>query len=183
MMTKNKKIWLGAGGGVALLAAAAALAASGHDGHRGGGPADVNRDGQVTSAEIDQTARQAFTAYDVNGDGRLVGAELALMHEGREGRGRRHGGRAGPAPEAAPAQQGAPAAAAPGQAAPAQAAPAVPAQPQLRNDFDGDGAVSLAEFRRGLATRYILLDTNRDGTVLQEEFAAAPRGGRGGHGR
>jgi hypothetical protein len=177
-MTKKNKIWLGAGGAVALAAAAAGLAASSHDRPGRGGPADVNRDGQVTSAEIDQSARQAFTAYDVNNDGRLVGAELALMREGRDGRhGERHGGRGGPPVEAAPAQEGASAAPAPGQAA-----PAVPAQPQLRSDFDGDGAVTLAEFRRGLATRYILLDTNRDGTVSAEEFDAAPRGHRGGRG-
>jgi len=175
-MTKRNKLLIGAGGGVAILAAAAALAVAAPDG-RHGRMGDLNGDGQITTAEIDQAARQRFTAFDVNGDGNLTGAELDLAQEDRgERRGGRHGGRGGPGPEQpAPAPAAGPA----GQVTQVQPAP-------IRNDFDGNGAVSFAEFRRGMATRYMLIDTNGDGTVSAAELKAAPhgRGGPGGrHGR
>lgn len=176
-MNRNRKILIGAGGGAALIAAAAALAVAAPDRPRGHMEADLNRDGQVAATEIQQSARQRFAVFDVNGDGRLVGAELALMHEGgRDGRGRGgRGARLAPPATAADAPQ---------QAAPAAGQPIAAAQPPVRHDFDGDGDLSLAEFQRGIATRYMLLDSNGDGNVSAEEMQAAPRGmrrgGRGG---
>jgi len=170
-MTKRNKLLIGAGGGAALLAAAAALAIGAPD-LRHGRIGDLNGDGQITTTEIDQAARQRFTAFDVNGDGNLTGAELALAHESRsEHHGGRQGGR-GPEQRSAPT----PTTAQPGQAG---QAPPLPAVGPLRFDFDGNGAVSFAEFRRGMATRYMLIDTDRDGTVSAAELEAAPRG-RGG---
>jgi len=177
-MTKRNKLLIGAGGGAVLLSAAAALAVGAPDG-RHGRMGDLNGDGQITTSEIDQAARQRFTAFDVNGDGNLTGEELALAHEGRGersvgrqgGRGERRLEQLAPTPPAAqPAQAG-------------QAA-SLPAIGPLRFDFDGNGAVSFAEFRRGMATRYMLIDSNRDGTVSAAELEAAPRGpGGGGGGR
>lgn len=177
-MTKRNKILLGAGGGVAALLAAGALATAGPHGHRGG-HADLNRDGQVTSAEITQAARVRFNAFDVNRDGSLAGAELTLMQQERGERGnrRRHGTRGDrpiqPQPPQAQPQEASTVAAS--AATPA----AAPIPRQLRNDFDGNGAISFAEFRRGMATRYMLLDSNGDGTVSAEEL----KQGRGGRGR
>nr|WP_314447338.1 EF-hand domain-containing protein [uncultured Sphingomonas sp.] len=181
-MANRKKLLISAGGGVALLAAAAALAVGAPDG-RHGHPGDLNGDGQITTAEIDQAARQRFTAFDVNNDGNLTGAELALANEGRgERKAGRHGGGRGERgpdrPQPAPAAAAAAAAAQPNQGVqPAQAPAAAP----LRFDFDGNGAISFAEFRRGMATRYMLIDANRDGTVSAAELKAAPHG-RGGWG-
>jgi ABC-type phosphate transport system substrate-binding protein len=42
----------------------------------------------------------------------------------------------------------------------------------LRGDANGDGAVTLAEMQQSLAERFQKLDTNRDGKVTRDEFAA-----------
>lgn len=179
MMTRKNKILLGAGGGVALLAAAG-LAFAAPDGPQRFAAADLDRDGQVAAAEIQQVARQRFAAFDVNGDGSIAGAELELMHETRSGRGgwdRHRGDRQRESRNAGPDAQAAPA---PKPATVQQAA--APQQARPGGDFDGDGAISLAEFQRRIATRYMLLDTDGNGTVSAEELKAVHEG-RGGRGR
>ena len=163
-MTTGRNILLGAGGAIAAFAAAAGLAFAMPDtGHRAA-RGDLNGDGQITAAEIDQAARQRFTAFDVNGDASLDGAELELMNDRR---GRRGGGRPGP---------DLPGLSAPPAAEPAQPGTATGQPARIRFDFDGNGSVSFEEYRRGIGTRYMLIDTSRDGNVSAAELKAAPRG-------
>jgi hypothetical protein len=193
-MNKKTRIMVGSGAGVALLAAAAAAFALAPE-TRGPAAADLNKDGQVSAAEIEESGKRRFAEADSNKDGKLTGAEIPRR---REGHGGRHGeGGRDRGPDGAPMYQVVqPAAIAPtpGQAPPtAQVAPALPgatAQPPApqtvmlvpvrpeppRMDSDGDGAVTLAEFMAGYRQRLARADRNGDGVISADELAARPHG-------
>ena len=177
-MEKKKKILLGAGGGIALLAATAAVAAGLGMGcePRGVAAADLNKDGQVSAAEVEQSGKQRFASFDANKDGKLTGDEMPRDR----GDGGRHGrGGEDDMPQAyqvvpaaaVTAQPGAPAH--PGAAA---QQPAVPQQVMLvpvrseqpRMDANGDGAVTIAEFLPGHRQRLTRADANGDGALSAE---------------
>ena len=173
MEKKQALVW-GAGGAVGVAAIAVAAFALGPE-HHGLAALDLNHDGQIVNAEIQQSARQRFAELDRNHDGRLTGDELP---RGRHGHGH-HGGRdhdgfgeEGP-PTATPAV-GNGAAAAPGaQPAVSPAFPAPPRYGLAAADTDGDGAVNLREFYARMLARTAHADTNHDGTISAEELAAA----------
>jgi hypothetical protein len=174
-MEKKKALRFGAAGAVGLVALAAAALALAPE-RRGLASMDLDNDGQIVSAEIQQSARQRFAEMDSNGDGRLSGEEVPRGRNGR-GRGRHgpdhahdHGGETDP-------QAAAPASAQPGS---------VPVQPQpVRRglagaDVNGDGALDLREFYARHLARAVRADSNRDGTISAEELEAfRPR--RRGH--
>jgi hypothetical protein len=184
-MNKKRKIALGAGGGVALLALAAAGFALAPEG-RGPGRADLNGDGQVSAAEIEQSGKQRFAELDADKDGKLSGAEMPRGRGGREGRGGHgrveRGREEGPQlyqvvqPAAAAAPGGQSGAAPQPQAAPQQVllAPVRPQRPSP--DANGDGALTLAEFLAGHRQRLTRADSNGDGALSAEELATRPRG-------
>lgn len=161
-MTNKKKILLG-GGGIALLAAAAAGFAL-SPGPRGLAAADLDGNGEITTAELRSAAQQKFAEADANKDGKLTAEELPRGGRGGH-RGRNHDR---PPP---------PAAAQPGVAA---EAPLPAARPKL--DADGDGAVTATEFAAGFEARFARADADHDGTLSAAELAAA-RPQRGGHHR
>lgn len=82
-------------GGVAIAAVALAggglaLAHGGWRGHHGPGggprfvdlaPFDLNKDGKITRAEVDEGAQAQFAKADSNGDGKLDPAEAKSWHE------------------------------------------------------------------------------------------------------
>src|SRR5687767_7421863 len=86
-MQKKKVATLVGASALALVALAAAALAMAPE--RGLAALDLNQDGQIVDAEIQQSARQRFAELDSNADGRLTGAELP---RGRRGD---HGGRGG----------------------------------------------------------------------------------------
>jgi hypothetical protein len=180
------KIAVGAGGGAALLGLAAAGFALAPE--RGGpGMADLNKDGQVTAAEIDQSGKQRFAQLDTNKDGKLSGDEMPGGrggHDGRGGYGRGErggdGARLYQVVQPAPGSAGQPGALPQVQGAPQQLLLA-PVRAEGRSmDPDGDGAVTLAEFLAGHRQRLIRADTNGDGALSKAELAARPHRG-GGH--
>jgi hypothetical protein len=182
MMNQRRKIAIGAGGGVALLALAAAGFALAPEG-RGPGRADLNGDGQVSAAEIEQSGKQRFAELDADKDGKLSGAEMPRGRGGREGRGG-HGrverdGKEGPQlyevvqPAPVAAQQGA----APQPQAARQQVLLAPVRAERPSpDADGDGALTLAEFLAGHRQRLTRADSNGDGALSAEELAAPPHG-------
>ncbi|TFI58500.1 EF-hand domain-containing protein [Sphingomonas parva] len=160
-MTRKKTLLLAGGGVAGVLAAAAAAFALAPE--RGPGAADLNRDGQITAAEIGAAAAARFAEADANKDGRLTGDELP-----RRGRGHHRGAeRDGAAPTAGIGPGAGPVAAA-------------PRRPGL--DADGDGTVTPGEFEQGFRRRLGRADSNGDGTISAAELAAA-REKRRGHGR
>jgi len=165
-MEKTKALRFGAAGAIGLVVLAAAALAIAPE-RRGLASMDLDKDGQIVSAEIQQSARQRFAEIDSNGDGRLTGEELP---RGRYGRGHGKHGR-GHDRDAARTKSwpAAPAAARPGS---------VPVQPQpVRRglagaDLDGDGALDLREFYARHLARAVRADSNRDGTISAEELEA-----------
>ena len=181
-MNRKKKIILGAGGGIALLAAAGTAFAVNAD-CSGRNRADLNKDGQVSAAEIEQSGKQRFAELDADKDGKLSGAEMPRGRGGREGRGG-HGrverdGKEGPQlyevvqPAPVAAQQGA----APQPQAARQQVLLAPVRAERPSpDADGDGALTLAEFLAGHRQRLTRADSNGDGALSAEELAAPPHG-------
>ena len=174
-MTNNTKFLLGAAGALALVAGGTAMALGGHHGARDIAEVDLNHDGQVAIAEVNKVAAQRFAAFDVDKNGSLTGAELLLLVGGKEG------GRHTAFP---PANASRPQAASPQNLGDAPQGAASGPSRLLPNDFNADGAISLPEYSRGTATRYMLLDTDGNGVVSAAELEAAPRAGHGprGHG-
>lgn len=173
-MTKRNKILLGAGVGIALLVGGIAVAVDDPHGDRQLAGIDLNNDGQVAMAEVNQVAGRRFAAFDVNTDGELTGAELLLM-AGTDGRGPRYRSADNDRPRTDMAVASPTTQIVTGQASAAQSH-----QPVLPSDFDGNGAISAQEFSRGMATRYILMDANGNGIVSDAERHAARRGGGAG---
>ena len=79
MLSQRKTLIAAACGMAALLAAIPAIAGGGGGWHGRGGPGglmiietfDIDKDGKVTQAEIDQTRKDQFAKYDSNHDGVL----------------------------------------------------------------------------------------------------------------
>ena len=171
-MDKKKALRLGAAGAVGLVALAAAAIALAPE-HRGLASMDLDKDGQVVNAEIQQSARERFAEMDDNSDGRLTGEELPRGR--RRGHdqyylGHDHDGELQPQPASTVAAQ-------PGSVS-------AQSQPIRRGltgaDRDGDGALDLREFYARHLARAVRADSNRDGTISAEELKAyRPR--RRGH--
>jgi hypothetical protein len=165
-MEKKKALRLGAAGMVGLVVVAAAALALAPE-RRGLASIDLNQDGQIVNAEVQQSARQRFAGLDSNKDGRLTGEEWPGGRHGRRG-GRHQGGD----DFALPAAQ------------PAAAAPVATSRPFRRGwaaaDLDADGALTLREFYARHAARVGRADANGDGTISAEELAnhRPRRGGR-----
>ena len=151
-----RKIILG-GGLAAIIAAGAAIAAV--NATDSGGKSDVDKDGKITLAEMQQRTAERFKRLDTNGDGTVTKEERQAARDSwREHRGGRHG-------DGGPGRGGG------------------------RGDFfgrldtDGNGAVSMPEFNAKSAERFARLDSNKDGQVSKDEFEAAREGFRGRHHR
>ncbi|MDB5697238.1 MAG: signal transduction protein [Alphaproteobacteria bacterium] len=122
---------------------------------------DVNGDGAVTLAEMQQSAAQRFQKLDVNHDGKVTQAERDARRAefaGKRGGHREHGadgvgehrGRGGHGGHDGPHR----------------------GERFAALDANHDGVVTLAEFTAPAAERMQRIDANRDGKVTLAEFAA-----------
>lgn len=144
-------------GGIALAQTAAPAAKPLHG--------DANADGRVTRAEYVKQAETRFAALDVNRDGALTRDEMRAGR-GHRGKGARMGAVGQDAPPPPPPGAGMRGSGRPGGG-------------MMRQDTDGDGTVSRAEFDAQSATMFARMDANSDGRVDATEMAALPGGGRG----
>lgn len=122
---------------------------------------DMDEDGKITLDELNERRGDIFAAFDENEDGELSVAEFDAYDAARKGAMQRPedrgngGGR--------------------GEQALSRAA----------TDTDGDGTVTLDEFRAASAAWLGIMDGNADGVVTVEDFGPGARqaGGGQGHGR
>lgn len=110
---------------------------------------DADGDGVVTLAEIRRFPAEVFARFDRDGDGLLDPHETARFDAHRQGDLRAVGGRS--------------------RAEIARMAGGVTLK---RNDIDGNGRISPAEFRLGGADWLALLDRDGNGKVTAVDFAA-----------
>jgi len=156
-MQKRKWILLGAGGAVALSAAAAAFALA-DERHDPMAMFDKDGNGALSLAEVRQGAREMFAKVDTDKDGKLSQDEMLAHH--RMMGGPHHGG-GGPRAEGGPP--------------PGEGAPPPGGRGPMHMDTDGDGAISLAEAQSTLEGHFTRADANRDGSVTRDEMDAAHR--------
>ncbi len=119
---------------------------------------DADGDGTISATEIDQAA-QSLKTLDKNGDGSLTIDELRPNFSAM-------GGRPGGGPSARGAGD----------------AEAFIKRLFTKRDKDGDGKLTGDEIPKGMAKRLDKIDTNKDGSLSQEELKAMKgnRQGKGG---
>ena len=124
-------------------------------------PADLNKDGQLTKAELTTHLDQRFKAMDSNGNGQLETAEMQAAKQERQAkRAERREARSGEAVgkrsgEKRGEQRGAKRGGQRGQL-----------------DANGDGVITRAEFGARALARFERADANSDGVVTQDERTA-----------
>ena len=116
---------------------------------------DLDGDGKVTAEEAAERRGNVFAAFDANEDGFLDAQEYVLFDEARAADMAAQGGQ--------------------GRGAMKRAADGMLLE---RNDSDGDGKVSLAEFPGGAAGWIAWLDSNEDGVVTTADFGRGMGAGK-----
>lgn len=117
----------------------------------------------MTLAAMQERMEALFARVDANGDGSLSADEIAAARTARRPE----------LQEAAPGQPSAPAAGRRQRANRGGFGMGM----LTRLDADGDGAVSRAEMRSGVAARFAQMDANSDGSLDASERPAPRRGG------
>jgi hypothetical protein len=157
MTSKTKMALAAAAGAVALTAGGATLYAQ-SGGLRGPmAKFDSDSNGAITLAEARAGAARMFEGADVNKDGRATHEEMIAFH-GKMGDHHRGGGHKG------------------GHGGPGGKGGRGP----MHLDSDGDGALTLAEAQSGIDAHFAKIDSNRDGSITEEEMRAAHEAHRDG---
>lgn len=113
---------------------------------------DTNSDGLVSAQEYAAGAKAKFGRMDSNGDGNVTAAEMDASHRMKAGD-KAMGG----------VDQGT------GQAKSTS-------DKIGKLDSNGDGMISAAEHEAGSSTRFSELDTDKSGSLSQQELQAPPKG-------
>lgn len=140
------------GGLVSLALAGTAIAAPPHS-MRG----DIDKNGEITLAEVNAHLDQRFKKIDANGNGQLEQAEMqaareqhrAKRAERREARGAEMADKRGGEPRGGKRGEG-----------------------RGQIDANGDGVITRAEFGAKALARFERADANKDGVVTAEERSA-----------
>lgn len=150
------------GGLVSLALAGTAIAAPPHDAR-----ADLDKDGQVTKAEISSQIDLRFRAIDANANGQLDQAEMQAARE--QHRAKRAERRAANGADMAGKRKG-------------EHKGEQRADRRGKIDANGDGIVSRDEFGARALQRFERADANGDGVVTQDERAAMREARKARHG-
>jgi hypothetical protein len=146
-----------------LILAVAATPALAQQGNLGGhflDNWDLNEDGTVTLAELQERRGDVFASFDSNEDGYLDAQEYTQFDEARAHDMKEHGGGHG-------GGHGKGQGKGQGKGRMMRAADGMKLK---ANDADGDGKVSQQEFLDGAASWFETLDRNGDGAITKADF-------------
>lgn len=144
-----------------LTVALAGTALAGPMGARGNVGADLDKDGQLTKAELTTHLDQRFKAIDANGNGQLEMAEMQTARQDRQAkRAERREARSGETAGKRSAENR------------GEHRGAKRGGQRGQIDANDDGVISREEFGARALKRFDRADANSDGVVTQEERSA-----------
>lgn len=126
-----------------------------------GARADIDKNGQLTKAELTTHLDQRFKALDANANGQIETAEMQAARQERQAKkAERREARSGDAVGKRSGENG------------GEHRGGKHAGKRGQIDANGDGIISRAEFGARALARFDRVDANSDGVVTQEERAA-----------
>lgn len=155
---------------IASILCGVAVAGGGNDDHMK--TMDKDGDGKITAAEHTDGSKALFTKMDTNKDGQVTTAEMDAMHATMKDKGHATARTEGGANEQKMADKKAYDETGTGKAMPKMMSSE---QKIAKMDTNNDGKLSAAEHAAGAKQMFSKMDTDRDGTLTAQELREGQR--------